>query len=82
MRSSISVSSVGDVELVPDEPEEEEDAPKVERLEATTRGQVKGSLFFRYFLTGTNVLGLGLVIVLFVAAQAAASMADYFVGFW
>ncbi|KAJ1523375.1 hypothetical protein ONE63_001242 [Megalurothrips usitatus] len=88
-RSSIAsvVSPQGDVvdEQVPsseDEDDEPQDAPKVNRIEATTKGKVKGSLFFRYFLSGTNIACLVFLMAMFLAAQAAGSCADAFVAFW
>ncbi|KAE8737217.1 ABC-transporter, subfamily C member 16, partial [Frankliniella occidentalis] len=77
-----SRASVGSLTLGDEDDEDEEGAPTMERIEATTKGKVRGSLFLRYFLAGTNALGFIVVIFLFLAAQTAGSLADFFVGFW
>lgn len=43
---------------------------------------MKGSLAFKYLLAGGNICVVGLVVFLFLFAQALASSVDYFVSFW
>src|SRR5699024_9179633 len=63
--------------------EEEEEEVKLKDLqEDTSKGKVRGSLFFKYLLSGGNFCFVTLVLLLFILAQAAASGVDYFVSFW
>ncbi|KAJ1525502.1 hypothetical protein ONE63_010311 [Megalurothrips usitatus] len=78
-----SIQSIRSIRSIEEEQEvKEKDAPRVEHIEATSRGKVKGSMLFAYLLSGANVLGVAVTAAMFLAAQAAGSGVDYFVGFW
>lgn len=55
-----------------------EDDETVENLEGTSRGIIKGSLFFNYFKSGANWFFIITVGFLFLATQALASYNDFF----
>ncbi|KAJ1519078.1 hypothetical protein ONE63_011320 [Megalurothrips usitatus] len=58
------------------------DESRVGHIEVTSRGKVKGSMLLAYLLSGANALGVAVTAAMFLAAQAAGSGVDYFVGFW
>lgn len=54
----------------------------LQQMEASSKGQVKGSVSGTYLKSGTNLFVLFIVFVLFILTQVLASGADYWVSFW
>lgn len=63
------------------EKEKEIDVP-VMQLEQTSKGQVTGSVFLKYFQSGANFFVIFLIFLLFLLTQVAASLSDFWVSFW
>ena len=51
-------------------------------MELSSKGTVKGSLSFKYFCSGSNICYVLFVFLLYIAAQVAASLVDFWVSFW
>lgn len=85
MASAVSDMSLPD-SLLAEEPidEDEEDIEiKYKDLqEASSRGKVHGSLFWKYLSAGGNICFVLIVLILYVITQITASGVDYFVSFW
>ncbi|KAJ8979911.1 hypothetical protein NQ317_005347 [Molorchus minor] len=63
--------------------EEEEEEIKIKDMqEISSKGKVRGSMFWRYFLAGGNICFVAIVLLLYALAQAMASGVDFFVSFW
>lgn len=54
----------------------------LQQMEATSKGQVKGSISGTYLKSGANFCVLAVVFILFILTQVLASGADYWVSFW
>lgn len=54
----------------------------MEQLEASSKGQVRGSVGGAYLRSGANWCVLFIIMVLFLLTQLVASGADYWVSFW
>lgn len=54
----------------------------LQQLEASSKGQVKGSISGTYLKSGANFFVLAVILILFVLTQVLASGADYWVSFW
>ncbi|KAG4077286.1 hypothetical protein HA402_009915 [Bradysia odoriphaga] len=54
----------------------------LQQMEASSKGQVKGSVSGTYFTSGANFFVLAVVFILFGLTQVLASGADYWVSFW
>lgn len=54
----------------------------LQQMEASSKGQVKGSISGTYFTSGANFFVLAIVFILFILTQVLASGADYWVSFW
>jgi hypothetical protein len=64
-----------------DEEENENTENPEDGLERTSRGVVKGSIFFKFFQTGASLYKAGIVFFLFIITQIIVSFNDYFVPF-
>lgn len=53
-----------------------------QQLEASSKGQVRGSVGGAYLKSGANWFLLSIILALFVITQVIASGADYWVSFW
>lgn len=51
-------------------------------LEQSSKGQVKGSVFWRYLSAGAHPIILVILLLLFLLTQVAASFADLWVAYW
>ncbi|KAF2882882.1 hypothetical protein ILUMI_23292 [Ignelater luminosus] len=74
--SSISES------LAQEEGIKESDIKIQDLQEESSKGKVKGPLFFKYLLAGGSYCCVGTVLMLYLYAQVAASTVDYFVSIW
>lgn len=54
----------------------------LQQMEASSKGQVKGSVSGIYLKSGANFFVLAIVFILFILTQVLASGADYWVSFW
>ncbi|XP_012274704.1 probable multidrug resistance-associated protein lethal(2)03659 [Orussus abietinus] len=75
-RSRTPDVSGGDTDVEDDEADQEN---QEKFLEGTSRGVVKGSIFLRYFLSGSNICVGMIVALLFVLTQFFASLNDFFI---
>lgn len=48
-------------------------------MEATSKGVITGSIFFKYFRTGSGLVWPFFVFILYILTQCAASLNDMFV---
>lgn len=65
-----------------EEDEEKEEIKIKDMQEASSKGNVKGSLIWRYLFAGGNFFFVSIVVILYALAQLTASAVDYFVSFW
>ncbi|KAL6254634.1 hypothetical protein P5V15_013941 [Pogonomyrmex californicus] len=69
-----------------DDEDEDEDSKKlnqkIDGLERTSRGLVKGPIFIKYFQTGANLCIAFIVLLLFIVTQFIVSFNDYFVPYF
>ncbi len=54
----------------------------LQQMEASSKGQVKGSVSGTYLTSGANFFVLAIIFILFGLTQVLASGADYWVSFW
>ncbi|XP_059613900.1 ATP-binding cassette sub-family C member 4-like [Phlebotomus argentipes] len=59
-----------------------EKEPAMVSMEATSKGKVKGSIFYNYLKAGGNWCILSVMLILFIITQFMASAFDYFIAFW
>ncbi|XP_066141508.1 ATP-binding cassette sub-family C member 4-like [Euwallacea fornicatus] len=65
------------------EDEEEKREIKMKDLqEESSKGKVKGNLFWKYATSGGNIFFVLFVFLLYLLAQGTAMSVDYFVSFW
>lgn len=60
----------------------DEEKELLKKLEASSRGKVKGSLLVNYLKSSNQPCTLVLLIVSFLLVQILASLADIFVSYW
>lgn len=77
-----SMQSVNSAQSVEKEEELPATSPLVDKMEASSKGVVKGSVFLQYFRASGSLLLLFVVIILFVLTQTAASGTDYWIAYW
>lgn len=95
IRKKISISSSRSELSIPDslvqeeihlegeEQEDEEDERKFKDMqEESSKGKVKGSLFFRYLKSGSNIFVIFIVMCLYLLTQVIASSIDFFVSYF
>ncbi|XP_018575091.1 multidrug resistance-associated protein 4-like [Anoplophora glabripennis] len=84
MASAISELSLPDSILQEDneEYESEEEIKIKDMQEVSSKGNVHGSLLWKYFHSGGNFCFVAIVIILYILAQLSAGGVDYFVSFW
>lgn len=80
--SSVSLHSEGNAEDEPEEVNKTKSVEDIRQMEMSSKGKVKGNLFFNYFRSGGNLVVLVIVGILFILAQVLASFADFWVSFW
>ncbi|KAK9869558.1 hypothetical protein WA026_003311 [Henosepilachna vigintioctopunctata] len=83
LASSVSELSIPE-SLLQEEPDDEDlEKRNVKDLqEESSKGKVKGSLFFKYLHAGANYFVVSFVIFLYILTQIIASAVDYFVSYW
>lgn len=81
MSSFKSESSISE-SLAQEESIKESDIRIQDLQEESSKGKVKGPLFFKYLLAGGSYCYVGTVLFLYLLAQVAASSIDYFVSIW
>ncbi|XP_034254797.1 multidrug resistance-associated protein 4-like isoform X2 [Thrips palmi] len=57
-------------------------SPLVDKMEASSKGVVEGSVYLHYFKASGSLLLLLVVIFFFILTQIAASGTDYWVAYW
>lgn len=78
---TLSVESLNSLSECPDDTENEKNCEGVP-VEASSKGQVKGSLFVNYFTSGANWCVVLFLFGFFIFLQIIASATDYFVSIW
>lgn len=81
IKSSKSISE-SDSKSIDESKADGKSVEALQQMEASSKGQVKGSVSGTYFTSGANFLVLAVVLILFALTQALASGADYWVSFW
>ncbi|XP_020296904.1 multidrug resistance-associated protein 4-like isoform X2 [Pseudomyrmex gracilis] len=80
LRRQFSTSSNGSrTPEITDDEEEDENAERINGLETTSRGLVKGPIFMKFFQVGSNLILDFIVVLLFITTQFVVSSCDYFV---
>lgn len=79
--SSISLNKETD-DLKTDEINATEEGGMLKQLEASSKGQVSGSLLLNYFKSSNQPCMLVILLAAFLLAQALASIADVWVSYW
>lgn len=64
------------------EKEKSKSVEQLQQLEASSKGQVRGSVGVAYLKSGASLCILLVILTLFVITQVLASGADYFVAYW
>lgn len=57
-------------------------SPLVDKMEASSKGVVEGSVYVHYFKASGSLLLLVVVIFFFLLTQIAASGTDYWIAYW
>ncbi|XP_044751806.1 ATP-binding cassette subfamily C member 4-like [Coccinella septempunctata] len=83
LSSSVSELSIPE-SLLLEEPDEEELEKRnfKDMQEESSKGKVKGSLFFNYLHSGSNYCVVTFVIFLYILTQVLASSIDFFISYW
>lgn len=82
VRSSKESISESDSKSVDESKANGKSIEALQQMEASSKGQVKGSVSGTYFTSGANFVVLAIILVLFTLTQVLASGADYWVSFW
>lgn len=79
----MSLASLVDTIAGDESEEEEEKQIQVKELqEESSKGKIKGSILFKYFLAGGNWFFIFTVCLLYILTQLLASGTDYWVSYW
>lgn len=54
----------------------------LQSMEASSKGQVRGSVSSTYFTSGANFFVLTIIVILFILTQVLASGVDFWMTFW
>ncbi|KAH1024384.1 hypothetical protein HUJ05_003874 [Dendroctonus ponderosae] len=85
LASAMSELSIPEAILAEQDEDSEEDEREIkmkDMQEESSKGKVKGNLFWKYFSAGGNFFFIIFVFLLFLLAEGAAMAVDYFVSFW
>lgn len=82
LKSSRSLSSDSENASADERNANGKSADPLQQMEASSKGQVKGSVSGTYFRSGANIFVLFIIFILFGLTQMLASGADYWVSFW
>lgn len=80
-----SISRVSTMNEYPDEKATGRDTDEVilpVNVEASSKGKLKQSIYIEYFRSGGNLCVVFVIVILFLLAQTAASVADWWMAYW
>lgn len=84
MASAVSELSLAD-SIIHEEIENEDDEDTVnikDMQEDSSKGKIRGSIFWKYLAAGGNIVFVTIVMFLYCMSQFTASAVDYFVSVW
>lgn len=65
-----------------EEQQQQPTSPLVDKMEASSKGVVEGSVYLHYFKASGSLLLFLVVICFFILTQTAASGTDYWIAYW
>lgn len=80
--STASLKTQANDDAKPETDFDDKNVEKAHQLEVSSRGKIKGPLFFHYINSAGMPIGSFILFILFLLAQILASAADFWVAYW